>query len=172
MLKLPIRYTWDGATATTEERVSVWLVGRPGHLELHVDAPLHGDPAPTTSAGPCWGLWEHEVVELFVLGRDQSYLEVELGPYGHHLVLKLRGRRNVVARELPMDYRVRREGERWRGRAVLPREWLPTGPHAVNATAIHGQGESRRYLVYAPMPGPAPDFHRLEHYVPVELPGG
>ena len=38
-----------------------------------------------------------------------------------------------------------------------------------NAFAIHGVGPQRRYLACTPVPGPQPDFHRLEVFPAVDL---
>lgn len=130
--------------------------------EIRVDAPLHGDPLPPGPAGPTAELWEYEVVELFLAGPGERYLEIELGPGGHHLVLRLEGNRQVVEERLPMDFQVRMSDHRWMGRAWVPTGWLPPGPWRTNAYAIHGVGSQRRYLAAFPVPGEAPDFHRLE----------
>ncbi|MBY0399504.1 hypothetical protein K2X89_04365, partial [Myxococcota bacterium] len=57
---------------------------------------------------------------------------------------------------------------RWRGRARVPLDFLPTGLCSANAYAIHGVGDARRYLAWHPVPGPQPDFHRLELFPPIE----
>ena len=56
--------------------------------------------------------------------------------------------------------------------AALPTgaELLPPGLRALNLYAIHGTGRSRRYLAMTPVPGPAPDFHRLQAFTAIELP--
>ncbi len=38
-----------------------------------------------------------------------------------------------------------------------------------NLYAIHGVGTARRHLAMTPVPGEAPDFHRLEYFA--RLPG-
>jgi len=46
---------------------------------IDVDAPLYNDPkSPTAQPGPVDGLWDYEVVEVFLLGSEQRYLEVEV----------------------------------------------------------------------------------------------
>lgn len=138
-------------------------------LSVRVDAPFHGDPPPELPPGPCPRLWEHEVVELFLLGAGDCYLEIELGPHEHHLVLQLEGRRHVVRSGLPIAFQARRSGARWQGEAQLPLAYLPEGLRALNAYAIFGPAGARQHLCYVPVPGPAPDFHRLECFAPCTL---
>lgn len=159
--------TWDGSALRPEERTTIELrLGEP--VEVLLEATAYGDPPPPAPPGRCDALWNHEVVELFVLGRDERYLELELGPHGHWLALHLEGRRRIVASELALDYHVRRDGDRWHGRARFERALLPPDPRAANAYAIHGTGEARRHLAWQPVPGDVPDFHRLEHFAPLE----
>lgn len=168
MIRFPITHLWDGTPGRPDEAVTV-EVTLGAQLAIHVDAPLHGDPAPAGPPGPTWMLWEHEVVELFVLGAGGAYTEIEIGPHGHHLVLQLDGVRSIAARELPLSLTVDTRDGRWRATAALDAALLPAGPHRVNAYAIHGVGDARRYLAWAPVPGDGPDFHRLEHFRPVDL---
>ena len=170
-VEIVIDQLWDGQPARADETVTVRLEGGgDDFLLLHIDAPFHGDPAPEAPAGPTWALWEHEVVELFVLGLNERYLEVEVGPHGHHLVLRLVGVRNATERLLPLAVDARIDGDRWTATAWIPRGYLPTGASHLNATAVHGVGEARRYLSWAPLPGDAPDFHRIEAFRAVTLP--
>jgi hypothetical protein len=162
--------TWDGEAAAAGELAEVTLVAMPSGVRIEVDAPFHGDPPPPCAPGSCDGLWEREVVEVFVAGPGERYLEVELGPHGHYLVLQLEGIRRRVGPPIVLARAVETAlgGGRWRGAAVVPRELLPPTPHRANAYAIHGAAP-RRYLACVPVPGAAPDFHRLDRFAPVEL---
>jgi len=137
-------------------------------IEVVVEAPFHDDPAPASDPGPTDRLWEYEVVELFLLGADERYLEIELGPHGHHLGLQLVGRRRVVEQGFPIEFRVERSAARWHGLARLDLAHRPPGLGSANAYAIHGTGAARRYLAAHPVPGPQPDFHRLECFPPLD----
>lgn len=162
-VQLVIEYLWDGSDAHEAERVTLELRATPGHLEIAVDAPFHGDPAPDAPPGRVPGLWEYEVVELFLHATGHRYLEIELGPHGHYLALRLDGIRNIVDPELPLEFTVERPApHRWRGRARLARDLLPPGLARYNAHAIHGQADARRYLSAHPAGGARPDFHRPE----------
>ena len=169
-MRLEIASTWDGLPARPDERVHLTLSATPAALRIAVDAPFHGDPPPPGAPGPCWRLWEHEVVELFVVGPDEHYTEVELSPHGHHLLLRLEGTRQVVEKMLPMDFSADIHGARWQGVALLPWDCLPPAPRRGNAFAIHGCGTSRRHLAASPLPGPQPDFHQLDRFPALRLP--
>lgn len=162
--------TWDGQEAPEAEVATVTLTLTTDGLRVGVEAPFHGDAPPAAPPGPTPRLWEHEAVELF-LGEAAApnYLEVELGPHGHHLVLRLRGVRQPVEQALPLPYRAERLGGRWRGEAVVPAAWLPAGAPETwraNATAVHGPPEARRHLSAARLRAAQPDFHRPDEWLP------
>lgn len=164
--RFEIRSTWDGAALRDDEQA--WIEIAVGDaLEVTLEARFHGDPAPATPPGRCFGLWDFEVVELFLLGEADRYLELEFGPHGHWLALRLAGRRQIVDRDVALAFDAERSGGRWRGRARVERTQLPPGLFAANAYAIHGVGPARRHLAWQPVPGPAPDFHRLECFAPL-----
>lgn len=170
---LRIASTWNGEPACPDEIVELMLARRRDGLALTVEAPWFGDPPPSAPVGRTDRLWEHEVVELFLAGpgapHDIPYLEVELAPHGHFLVLRFRGVRRLVGSEPRLDFAVRHDGERWTGRAHLPEAWLPPRPWRANAFALHGAGASRRHLAASPLPGPAPDFHQPDRFPPLAL---
>ncbi len=171
MITHAIRTTWDGTPLPPTERAILQVIDAGDALRLLVFAPFHDDPAPTAPPGPTPGLWEFEVVEWFLAGSDGRYLEVELGPRGHQLVLRLNGVRTVVEQALPMSTTTRRCGRSWwSGTADIPRAWVPPGPHAANAYRIHGQGPARRYDASTPLPGPKPDYHQPARFDAVTLP--
>ncbi len=166
--EIAIRHTWDGSDAPGEDHVLV-RVSVGSFWEITVDAPFHGDPPPDAPPGPTDRLWEHEVVELFVVGRGDGavgppYTEIELGPHGHYLILQLFGVRQVVRSGLEAEVHTHIDGERWHGRLVVPSAVLPASPVVFNAYAIHGPAARRRYFAHGEVPGDGPDFHRLQHF--------
>lgn len=162
MTKIAIERTWDGAPALPGERVALDVIASADGLLVRVDAPHHADPAPPSPPGRCEGLWEYEVVELFLLGSGERYLEIEVGPQGHFLVLELDGRRRRARSDVPIQLSCARRGARWFAELRVARCELPPGARAWNAYALHGAGAQRRYLAFEPVPGERPDFHRLE----------
>lgn len=158
---------WDGAPAGVAIDFTLARVGE--QLRLSIEAPLSGVPAPPAPAGRLWRLWEHEVFELFIAGPGERYVELELGPHGHYLALRLDPVRVIIDAELPLaQQRAWIEGERWHAEAALAWSELPPGPHRFNAYAILGH-PLRQHLALFPPGGAAPDFHRLEAFEPLEL---
>ena len=166
-----IGQTWDGAAIAASERVVVKLELTPTALNVGIAAPFHNDPAPPGPPGSLDGLWDYEVVELFLRGSAEAYLELEFGPFGHYLALCLDGPRQVRRSGLSLDYTCERRGERWSGRCAVPAAYLPAGLRSGNAYAIHGNGAARRFLAMRAPGGSEPDFHRLESFAPLSWTG-
>jgi len=161
---LTVARTWNDAPVDRDEVAWVAVTRRgDGGLVVDVRANLQGDPPPDAPPGRLDHLWEHEVVEVFILGSDGHYTELEMGPHGHYLVLRFRGERDEIGRDYTIEYSAERTGEKWRGKAVVPAEFLPAPPFKANAYAIHGQGERRRYLAAHPGEG-EPDFHKVAYF--------
>jgi hypothetical protein len=165
--RLVVGSTWDGVPIGADERATLDLELGEAVLEVLVDAPHHGDPGPAGAPASCNALWDFEVVELFLLGSDDRYLEIELSPRGHWLVLELAGTRHVVKSGHALDFECRVESSRWSGRARIPVAWLPPGLARANAYAIHGNGVARRHLAAHALGGERPDFHRLADFQPL-----
>lgn len=167
-----IARTWDNKPVT-HDPVHLTLTSDPAGLHLAVAAPFfRSPPSPPLPPGPCPQLWDYEVVEAFFMNDKDQYLEVELCPHGHHLVLVLNGRRNIVQEQLALAYDCEIQGNGWRGRAVIPASYLPPSPTRFNAFAIHGDGDKRVYEALYPATSDEhsmPDFHRLEYFQPINL---
>lgn len=181
--------------ADSDERASLRKVHGDcggGRMRVIIDAPFWDDPPPTSQADgatPTPGLWDYEVVEIFIAHDDfddtngsmTEYLECELGPHGHFIALKFRGQRQMLREDIILgDVRCRKydmstdsvtQPPRWRGTFTIPHELIPPAPHKANAYAIHGVGPSRQYCCCHPVPGPGgPDFHRTHHFKSLRLP--
>lgn len=61
------------------------------------------------------------------------------------------------------------EKRSWYGSASIPIEYFPPSVKKFNAYAIHGIGDDRKYEALFPVPGDFPDFHRLEHFQPIDF---
>jgi hypothetical protein len=160
-----IEHGWNGGAIEVNEQVRIAVVGdHMTGLNITVNAPYWGDAAPSGPQGRRWQLWEHEVVELFLVGADGHYLEFEFGPHGHYLALKLDAPRQVSIDDLQIDYEAEIMGKRWTARSLIPSRFLPSPILKYNAFAIHGTGHARRYLAHSPVPGSQPDFHQPHHF--------
>ncbi len=168
---IEVQGTWDGGPLQEGEfaRLQIELEAASSCLTVSVEAAFFDDPKPDGGPGSQKGLWNFEVVELFLLGDGEQYLEIELGPHGHYLGLRLNGRRNVIKDGIQFEYSARRSARQWSGTAHLSLDWLPSPIRAANVYAIHGVGRARRYLAANPVPGKFPDFHRLEYFEPLSL---
>jgi hypothetical protein len=165
VMRISIAKSWDGNAIPDGEIAHLDARIEGDDLVVLVDAPFGGDPPPPVPVGGVWKLWENEVLELFLLGEDgHHYLEIEVGPYGHHLVLQLEGVRNIVRAPIPIQYVARRRDRRWTGEARMPRTLLPAGPFRANAYRHQGG----KFYAASPV-GPERDFHQLERFVPFDL---
>ncbi|KAM7444015.1 hypothetical protein ABFA07_007382 [Porites harrisoni] len=165
-----IATTWDGEPlnhSPVEFKVSAV-----DEISVKVDVrgPLFNDPGPppAPSGSPCPELWEFEVAEIFFLGADDKYLEVELSPHGQHLVLLLNGMRNMIKDKLALSYSATKDNvqKKWKGSATIPLDYFPPGVVKLNAYAIHGTGRDRCYEALYPATKECdrPDFHRLQFF--------
>lgn len=169
LFQFTVSQTWNGQAIESAEQAVLSVSLAAGELEVQIEAAYHGDPAPTLPVGECDGLWEFEVVELFLLGESGHYLEIELGPHGHYLLYHLSGIRQVSATLHPIHCKAEISGSVWRALLRVDIRDLPLGSLSqVNAYAIHGQGDKRRYLAAFPVPGAQPDFHQPDFFCPLK----
>lgn len=164
-MQLTIEWSWDGEPLPANERTFVSLRRQGALWHLEVDAPYFRDLPPGVPPGSTEGLWNHEVVEMFVveersLDDSPRYTEIELGPHGHFLILTFNDvrRRNAVVQ--PLTYRRGLEGARWWGVLTVRESAMPASPYRVNAFAAHGAAGARSHSAYRPVPGLSPDFHQ------------
>ena len=174
-ITLSIDHLWGGAPLD-HTHAQVGLTLTPTALLVQVSARWMRDAPPPGPPGPLWGLWAYEVVELFVVGAHERYLELELSPHGHHLALSLEGVREPVRWALPLEVDVRRGERTWEASLSLPRALLPSpqaqkkcakspqkvsARYQLNAFACWGQGKDRRFALSSPLGEGSPDFHRV-----------
>ena len=164
-LHFSVNCLWNGSAAEPTEQFTFHLKPEPSGLRIEVHAPFFNDPAPNMPPGSTKRLWTFEVVELFFLGPDAHYTEVEFGPFGHYLLLHLRGERQVTSQGDTLELTSQISGKHWHATLLLPWSKLPRRVSHINAYAIHGQGSNRRYLSLGPSLGAAPDFHDLSSFV-------
>ncbi|XP_037026585.1 UPF0462 protein C4orf33 homolog isoform X2 [Bradysia coprophila] len=176
-----INQLWDSRTVPEHDNVFVQFeyvdnsTTNTRDLQIKVQAPFYDDPNinDTVPKGSMDKLWEYEVVEVFLLGSDEKYLEIEFSPKEQYLLLQLQGYRNVIKSPLYIDnYSAKIDGKTWSGTYVIPFEYLPPNVAKFNAYAIHGTDDARQYLALFPTPFgkfKEPDFHRLDYFQKFEL---
>lgn len=164
--RFDIDKTWAGEVIGARTTALVDAAG------VTVDAPFYGQDARPEGHGRHPRLWEHEVVEVFLAeGRDEDspYVEIEMGPFGHWLVLGFTGyRRQVPLGEVVLGNDTTIDGDRWRGHLKLEPSWwrgILERARFGNAFAIHQRHGVRRFCAAfdSGHTGP-PDFHRLDTY--------
>jgi hypothetical protein len=170
-LTFAIAKQWDGAPPPRPElRARLRLGVSDDALQVEAWMP-HQRPARVPDAPPgsrVDGLWEFDVVECFLVGGDGSYVELELGAGGHHLLLGFSAPR-VHGRDFggeTLEVAWRSDAAGWTSRCALPRAWLPAPLVAANAFAIGGG----HFLAHAPVGGAQPDFHRPDAYPTIRVP--
>ncbi|OXA60474.1 hypothetical protein Fcan01_04893 [Folsomia candida] len=170
-----ITKTWNNQTSPENAMISLSfsLERDPeGHrsLKIHVQAPFFNDPVGPTNATdePFYGLWDFEVVEAFFLGDNDEYLEIELAPSSHYVLLYLNGYRNDTEMYLPLRHFTAKIDNSttppiWTGEAFIPANYFPCNVTKFNAYAIHKSDPNRRYMSLFPVAEetPNPDFHYL-----------
>lgn len=68
-------------------------------------------------------------------------------------MLLLNGVHNTIHHSLPLQFEVENRGrDEWRGRAIIPLDYLPPQVTKMNAYAIHGSGSRRVYEALYPTP--------------------
>ncbi len=157
-----------GGPLLPHEHAAIRFARTETSLILDINAAYYGDTPPSGPPGHHPDLWKFEVVEVFLAGPSEHYVEVEVGPHGHHWFLELYGVRQIRSQHEALSWSHAREQGAWRARVELPWSQLPVGDLRFNAFAIHGGAHApegvRRHLALFSHDAVTPDFHRLEHF--------
>ena len=95
-----IERTWSGELIPPKACVRIDLLIDTTGAHVKIDSPFYDDVPPQEPPGSTWALWEYEVVELFLVDESGSYLELEFGPHGHFLALRLVAPREMASTHL------------------------------------------------------------------------
>ncbi len=119
-IHLKIDQTWDASLLPENEQIKMMLDFQDHQkLSIQLIAPYFKNEPPPCPSGSTWGLWQYEVVEVFLVWENHQYLEIEMGPHGHHLVLGLDGIRQIKQAFIPVNYEAQILGNLWQGRLSL-----------------------------------------------------
>ena len=172
ILTLVIDQKWNGTMLPTSQHGSVTLAPTQQGLKIDIIAYFNNDLPPSTPIQTTWKLWEYEVVECFITNGGQRYIELEFGPHGHHLGLRLSDIRSIDGDPFPIKLitQIDRKYRRWSGSALLSWQdllWLgevSAEQICVNAFACWGPAHNRTYAVNTALGDGAPDFHRINQF--------
>ena len=166
MRKIIVDHLWNGDPCPDERvRAMLELEERSEGLSVKVEAPvLHEQKIPDAPMGTrVEGLWEYDVVELFLVGPGHQYFELELGAGGHYLALSfdsIRHRSNDHKNFSPVLRHHKTPEKTWVSELIVPWSILPENIRAMNAFVIAvGQ-----FLSMTPLPGDKPDFHQPDYF--------
>jgi len=169
-LELRVERRWDGAPVEDPRlHARVRLQARADGLAFEASLPHQASPRlPSAPPGArVADLWEYDVVECFVSGRDGRYLELELGAGGHFLALQFDApRRCCDALEgLRPALAHRADARGWTASLLAPWSIVPAEVAGVNAFVAAGGV----LLAHHPIPGPRPDFHQPQRFPAASL---
>ncbi len=169
-LDLVVERSWNGAPIQDPRlRGLARLQSTPAGIAFEASLPHQARPrVPAAPAGTrVRDLWEYDVVECFLVGRDGAYLELELGAGGHFLALLFDAPRRcsdtLEALQPALTHRADARG--WSARLIAPWAVVPTEIVALNAFAAAG-GE---LLAHSPLPGARADFHQPQCFPAARL---
>ncbi len=114
------------------------------------------------------GLWNFDVVELFLVGPGHQYVELELGAGGHFLLLgfdSIRRRSNTFETLRPVIRFEKTSEKQWVSEVTIPWKIVPENLRAINAFAIMGS----HFLAFGALPGTEPDFHQPDFFPAASL---
>jgi len=178
MIKFEIEHYWDGDDVSQEHRPLLTISTDDGPeqpiMTITVDAPYYNNAPPVKSDDACICLWDFEVVEIFIKGRMDKYIEIEMNPHGEFLILAMDGHKQCFHESLkPLKFEAKISENRWNAVLVIPFSYLPpplicpTCPlFCFNAFAMHNEptGERKHLAHFAASAESGydePDFHRL-----------
>jgi hypothetical protein len=140
------------------------------------------DEAFTTDWSKNWGLWNKDVVEVFLQLRKfpddikAPYLELQVSPHNQPFALIVTEPRVHFSppKELIFSHEVSVVGRSWitEMKVTLPTELLPKEPIDIE---VYGSffacldQEPREYFALELNPGPTPDFHLPELFLPLKV---
>ncbi len=165
-MNLEVKRRWNGDECPDKSIRGNFQVERTdGGLLITATAPKFSvEHHPNAPSGKRFdGLWDYDVLEIFFVGEDGKYIEVELGTAGHYLVLGFDGvrRRANDFYDHVFEHTFYREKDGSTINTIfIPNDILPPLITRVNAFIIANQ----EFLAHAPLPGAKADFHQPDAY--------
>ncbi len=162
-MTIQIAKHWDGTELPFSQYTTVKTSLGKDSLRVEFESPIEEYTTPDSPVGFTDGLWEYDVVELFIAQPNGEYVEIEAGPKGHWLVYEFESYRKQ--KDLPkkeLEYTCAVEDGVWKGVFTVPLSWLsaPIGECTVNAYQYRSAGD--QFLAWQSIPSIEPDFHKTE----------
>ncbi|EER12070.1 conserved hypothetical protein [Perkinsus marinus ATCC 50983] len=146
---------------------------------VKVRAPFFNDcripPSKGETGYGTYELWNYEVAEIFIQGKDSHYTEIELSPFGNFLILTFEAPRKATNDDVCLSVPPSTDivDGHWMSTLRLPKKFLAAprenskSMFSFNCYHIHGEEEERKY--FAAFPDDTgdevtPDFHRLQYF--------
>lgn len=172
----PITLSSDWYGRSLPSPIDIFLGGN--HQSILFGARGGGDPwcAPAQPGDFIEGLWERDVVELFLSETGSPrYQEFNVSPSGAWWTMAFSGYRTRMGTNSMPSVRCHADafGSGWRAAMAIPLSQLTIGwsseSGALNVTAI--LGNPQRFVTALDLGGGEPDFHRAERFLPARLMG-
>jgi hypothetical protein len=168
IMEFQLRLTEDWFRKPLSQPILIELKCQGEKISFCISAPYYFNIPPDCPPGPTWRLWEYEVVEIFLVFEAQKYLEIEVNPHGHYLILALDGIRKIKSAFIPAQIKARidlsKQSYQIEGQlhSPLPLDQLK----ALNAYAIYQEKHHRVYASYhaIALENEAPNFHLIDRF--------
>lgn len=166
-LALRVDRLWNGQLCPDERvwgKVELSVVSE--GLEIKAEGPVLPEmrvPKEAPIGARVEGLWNDDVIELFLVGPGHQYFELELGAGGHFLALsfdRIRHRRDDFSQFSPSLVYTKTPHKTWISACVIPNRLLPENVRALNVF-VYMAGQ---FLSLSPLPGDKPDFHQPDEF--------
>lgn len=145
------------------------------NVHKRTSRPWETDKVFTSDWGKNWGLWNKDVVEVFLqLRSDEAdvkapYLELQVSPLNQPFALIIFEPRKIFSAPKILDFNhdSKVDGRVWvaRIKVKLPSELK--GKHLYGGFFACLDHAPREFYALEPNPEPAPDFHRPEFFLPL-----
>ena len=114
-----------------------------------------------------WGLWDFDVVEIFIKRSGEHYLELQCSPLGQTVALLIEKPRekHVIPKTLPVNFTSNIDTE-WKTKISIPLDFIPGDGASIFGGCFACLGENpREYYSLNPNPEKSADFHRPELFL-------
>lgn len=111
-----------------------------------------------------WGLWEYDVIEIFLTYNKSQYLELQVSPLNQKFALLISKPRVdfKYPKEIKVESKVNLSKTQWGGEFNINKKDIPQGELNLKGSVFAILGDPREYYAINPNPEDSADFHRPE----------